>query len=1166
MTASGTCGNNLNWSLSDDGALTITGSGMMDSYNPEDGAPWADHFLMIQSVVIEEGVVNIGDCAFMYCENITSVSIPGSVASIGEGAFQQCSSLAAVTLPDQLTVLAAGTFCACSSLTSIVIPAGVTEICFGAFSDCSALKSVVIPSGVTFIDASAFNCCTSLTDVTLPPGLTAINDSCFQRCTSLSAITIPSGVTTIDWSAFSLCTGLSTIIFEGSLPEIKRNAFSEVNAVVTFPLDDASWSEAKAQSWAEGLRWFDEIGSGTCGAQGDNLTWTLYATGELVIEGSGAMVDFGGDVERWSGYASAINSIIFPEGITTIGSYAFSGCSGLTSVTIPAGVTSIGGDAFSGCTSLRTVVSPVWGNFSDCPVTHVTIPEGVTSIADGAFAHCSGLTSVTIPASVTSIGPSAFSECSSLTGITIPNGVTSIEYGAFYCCSALTSVIIPDGVKSIDPRVFSGCSALTGVTIPSSVTSIGYYAFYACSGLTSVTIPASVTSIGNSAFSDCVGLTSVTIPDGTTSIGNAAFIRCYALTSVSIPSTVTSIGNNPFYNCTALTDIWFGGTDTQWAALNVSYLPGTAVVHCSCTITYVANGGTGAPAVQNFVSATDGVYLSTAVPTRTGYTFLYWKDDRDGKNYAPGDPIPAGWRSNVLRAQWKLNTYTVKYNANGGTGTPSAQTKNYGQALTLSGTVPTRSSAVLNSYTVTLNANGGSVTPSSLTAPCTTSYTFKNWNTKANGSGTAYAPGAQYAANAALTLYAQWNSTTKTQSLELPTPTRAGSSFAGWSTSKTATTGMTGTYTPTGNVTLYAIWTKYPVLTEAFNSATGVRVSWRPVDGMAYYRLLRKNLTLGETQWKLVGETTDCTLIDKTAKSSNRYTYTVEAVDEFGNVSERDETGRTCTYIAKADVTELKAVDGGVSITWSKPAGAKNFRVMRKADGETKWNVIAVVEGTTYVDTTAPKGVKLWYTVRGVSMDNTVVINSYNGTGWSLYHVEAPVMTEAFNSSTGVRVSWNARTGAAKYRLLRKNLTKNETDWTVIAETADCSIIDKSAVSSNRYTYSVQCIDSNGRTSSAPNATGRTCTYIAMAKITAIGSVSNGIKLIWSQPAGAKNFRVFRMEDGGVWIPLADVLGTSYTDTTAVKGVKYWYTIRAITLAGDMYINSYNSYGWSCTR
>ena len=152
------------------------------------------------------------------------------------------------------------------------------------------------------------------------------------------------------------------------------------------------------------------------------------------------------------------------------------------------------------------------------------------------------------------------------------------------------------------------------------------------------------------------------------------------------------------------------------------------------------------------------------------------------------------------------SVYTIAYDANGGTGAPASQTKTYGVALTLSTTKPTRSNSSAGSYTVTLNANGGTVSTTSLTAARTTSYSFKNWNTAANGSGTSYASGGSYTANADATLYAQWNSSTSTAAVTLPTPTREGYVFKGWATSASATSGMTGSYTPSGNVTLYAIW------------------------------------------------------------------------------------------------------------------------------------------------------------------------------------------------------------------------------------------------------------------------------------------------------------------------------------------------------------------------
>ena len=153
----------------------------------------------------------------------------------------------------------------------------------------------------------------------------------------------------------------------------------------------------------------------------------------------------------------------------------------------------------------------------------VVIPEGMTSIGAFAFFNCSNLTSVTIPESVTSIGDSAFYSCSSLTNVTIPDGVKSIGKSVFRDCSSLVSITLPEGVTSIGGWAFYNCSSLTSMTIPEGVTDIGDSAFEWCSSLTNVTIPESVTSIGDSAFEWCHGLTSVVIPDSVARIGKKSF-------------------------------------------------------------------------------------------------------------------------------------------------------------------------------------------------------------------------------------------------------------------------------------------------------------------------------------------------------------------------------------------------------------------------------------------------------------------------------------------------------------------------------------------------------------------------------------------------------------------------------------------------------------------
>lgn len=222
------------------------------------------------------------------------------------------------------------------------------------------------------------------------------------------------------------------------------------------------------------------------------------------------------------------------------------------------------------------------------------------------------------------------------------------------------------------------------------------------------------------------------------------------------------------------------------------------------TLTYNANGGSGAPSAVSGIKSTT---ISSTVPTKTGYDFLGWSTSSTATSasYVSGDSISLSYNV-TLYAVWKKKTYAVTYNANGGSGAPSTQTKTHGETLTLSSTKPSKSETSAGSYTVTLNANGGVCYYSSLSAARTTYYTFIKWNTNSSGTGTDYDSGASYTINDALSLYAIYSSSTSTKSVTLPTPTRDGYKFMGWAEINTADSGMTGSYTPNGNVTLYAIW------------------------------------------------------------------------------------------------------------------------------------------------------------------------------------------------------------------------------------------------------------------------------------------------------------------------------------------------------------------------
>ena len=324
------------------------------------------------------------------------------------------------------------------------------------------------------------------------------------------------------------------------------------------------------------------IFDGSCGA---NLTWSLNTEDStLTITGSGEMTNWHGDPDfaPWYDCKSYIKYVSLPDGITSIGEWAFRDCSGLTSIEIPNRVTSIGSDAFDGCSGL----------------TSVTIGNRVTSIGNTAFSYCTGLTSVTIPNSVTSIGDYAFYECYHLTSVTIGNSVTSIGSSAF-----------------------GGCSSMTSVTIPSSVTIIGEGAFLLCKGLTSVTIPNSVTSIGGSVFSGCSGLTSVTIGNSVTSIGDKAFKDCSGLTSVTnYATTPQSINSNVFDNVNKSTCVLNVPKESVslYQAANVWKEFTNKTVEGDYTINYVDKDS---QALYNHVVT---LYVPVA-PTIEGFTFVGWK-------------------------------------------------------------------------------------------------------------------------------------------------------------------------------------------------------------------------------------------------------------------------------------------------------------------------------------------------------------------------------------------------------------------------------------------------------------------------------------------------------------------------------------------------------------
>ena len=617
----------------------------------------------ITSVEFPSTLQSIGYGAFSGCRMLTGELNLGectSLTSIGDFAFDSCSSLASITLPSSLTSIGLGALNRCGGLESITVEEGNSV--YHSEGNCMietdtntlvfGCNNSTIPSYITSIGDGAFLGCSGLTSITLPSRLTGIGESAFNSCSGLTSITLPEGLTRIEASAFYNCYALAEVYNYSSLTlnigsDDKGNVAQY--AKVVYNLSDGEEKPAPRIQTINNMQYYVYEDDFIALVPTSRDISSINLDSKTTEINQGAFYDF--DRLTTVDLSNYTN-------LTSIGDYAFYGCSGLTSITLPSGLTSIGGSAFQDCSGLTTVnlsncislTSIGYGAFLDCSglttvdlsnctsltsigygaflgcsgLTSITLPSGLTSIEGSAFQDCSGLTSITLPEGLTSIGDFAFQECSGLTGITLPSSLKSIGNSAFKYCSGLTSITLPEGLTSIGDFAFQECSGLTGITLPSSLKSIGNSAFYYCSGLTSITLPEGITSIGNSAFYGCSSLTSITLPSSLKSIGNSAFKYCSGLTSITLPEGIASIGNSAFYGCSSLTSITLPSSLTSIgtrAFAGCNSLDTVAFANTATTGWYVTEDETATSGED--ISVSDSITNATYL--KNTYVNYYWK-------------------------------------------------------------------------------------------------------------------------------------------------------------------------------------------------------------------------------------------------------------------------------------------------------------------------------------------------------------------------------------------------------------------------------------------------------------------------------------------------------------------------------------------------------------
>lgn len=357
----------------------------------------------------------------------------------------------------------------------------------------------------------------------------------------LSEDKILNKITAIDKEAFKDNKKITKIILPATLTHIGDKAFqgcSELTSVTIAPTPNAQ---------GEALR---ELFASTR----QHLLRSNQEEGLTLPEG---VISIG---EYAFAYCGKLKEITLPKGVKQILPNTFSYCNSLEKVTLPQGFTHIGDSTFVGCRRLKEINFPTSltyigkKSFMDTALTTAILPDNVTEIGELAFCRTS-LTTVKLPKNLKTIEKKVFAFCNSLISIDIPQGLIDIKEGAFGGCKSLVSIDLPNTITHIGKSAFSNCEKLTSIVIPQGVTEIERYTFLMCSSLTSVEFPQGLKKIGKLAFSLCEKLPYVTLPDGLQEIDEGAFQALKELTSIIIPEGILIINEYTFNVCSKLESV-----------------------------------------------------------------------------------------------------------------------------------------------------------------------------------------------------------------------------------------------------------------------------------------------------------------------------------------------------------------------------------------------------------------------------------------------------------------------------------------------------------------------------------------------------------------------------------------------------------------------------------
>ena len=941
------------------------------------------------------------------------------------------------------------------------------------------------------------------------------------------------------------------------------------------------------------------VDSGNCGANGDNITWTLDDAGTLTISGEGEMGKFqySGDYP-WLNRMNEIKAVRIEDGVTNIGGGAFDNGVPITAVSIPDSVTAIGEFAFSNCINLKSL----------------TIPDSVTDIGVRAFYKCWGLTAMEIPKSVTKIHNRAFDSCSGLTGIQvadenpnyasmdgvlfdkefaallacpegkkgsyrIPDSVTSIEESAFYGCSGLTSVKIPEGVTSIEPSTFANCVGLTSVAIPKGVTGIGRCAFDSCSRLTSVTIPEGVTDIGRAAFSRCTSLKSVKNPEGVTSIGSEAFWGCSKLTDVTIPDSVTSIGFSAFSGCTSLRSMripknvaaieentFYGCTGLTSVTIleGVTKIGESAFSGCS-GLTAVKIPGS---VVSIGKSAFDGCSSLTSVTISEGTASIgdsAFNECRNLTSVAIPDSVTSigeyvfGDCRSLISATIPEGVTEIKRG-----------TFYWCTSLT-SVSIPDSVTSIGDSAFYLCTSLASAEIPSSVSSIGTnafmscrslTSVTIPVGVTEIGESTFQWCFGLTSVTIPEGVVSIGWGafySCSGMTSVKIPSSvTSIGVSAFNHCDSLTDVyySGTAADWAKiaideesNGSLLNAAMHCRpaAPAVKPSYMGASGKPyIKWNAVANASQYEVYRATTKSGT--YTLLGTTTATHYTDNKAGSGYTYYYKVKALAANGAESDYSAVVAGICHCAKPTVkATYMGASGKPYLRWNAVANASQYEVYRATTKSGTYTLLGTTTATHYTDNKAGSGYTYYYKVRAISKVKSTANSVFSVPVAGICHCAKPTVKATYMGATGKPyIKWNAVANASKYEVYRA--TSKDGTYTLLGTTTATNYTDNKAGTGYTYYYKVRAISKVK--SSANSAFSTVVTGIChCARPTVKITTSAGKpRLTWNAVAGASKYEVYRATSkNGTYTKMYTTTRTSYTNTSAKAGTTYYYKVKAVS-------------------